>query len=198
MESEKTTTAQPETTAQPATTAKPRSKPGSKPLATIDGPVRAEIYRSTFKPFDALKYLDRRALKKAEHASFEIGTVSGGGVSVTLAVELEHGKVTGIRPLSSPDLPKAPRGGPSAGAMKKVQLAVLKKLGELGPIPLSVPTKVALLWDDPWEIDIGPITIILGGGLSNICINVSSGTDGLVCSYCLFGPPFCSQIGPPL
>ncbi len=168
-----------------------------KPIATVDGAVKAEIYRATFKPFDVLKYLDRKALKKAEQATFEIGTISGGGVTATLAIEVARGVVTGIRPVFSASLPKPPKGGPSATTQKKVLLEALKKLGSHGPVPLDLPKPIALFWEDPWEIDIGPITIILGGGLSNICINVAGGTDGVVCSYCLFGVTVCSQTGPP-
>ncbi len=170
----------------------------SKPIATVGDAVKAEIHRATFTPFDVLKYLDRKALKSVEQATFEIGTISGGGVTATLAIDVAKGVVTGLRPISSAQLPKAVRGGPSAAAQKKVLAEALKKLGSTGSLPPPLPKSIALFWDNPWEIDIGPITIILGGGLSNICINVVGGTDGVVCTYCLFGVSFCSQMGPPL
>jgi hypothetical protein len=174
-----------------------------KPLATVKGIFKAEIYRSKFRPFEATKYLDLKALKAAKSATIEIGTVEAAGRSATVAVEIRKGVLTKVKPVSCPGCEKTgkkgkkgKKGKASPAATKKFQLEVLQRIRDLGIPPLTTPKTIASL-ADIIEIDFGPIYILIGDNFFDLCITVSGGTDGLECSYCLFLPPACSQTGPP-
>lgn len=46
-----------------------------KPLFVIDGPVTAKVYRSNFTPFETLRFLDAKKLRRAKARWLEIGTI---------------------------------------------------------------------------------------------------------------------------
>src|SRR6476660_8282147 len=68
-----------------------------KPLFVIDGPIKAKAYRSNFKPFETLRFLDTKKLKKARAQWLEIGTIEAGGRSATLVGKIEKGELTRLR-----------------------------------------------------------------------------------------------------
>ena len=65
-----------------------------KPLFVIDGPVKAKVYRSNFKPFETLRFLDRKKLKKVRGQWLELGTIEALGRSATLVGKIEKGELT--------------------------------------------------------------------------------------------------------
>ena len=68
-----------------------------KPLFVIDGPAKAKVYRSNFKPFQTLRFLDAKRLKKVRGQWLEIGTIEAAGRSATLVGKIENGKLTRLR-----------------------------------------------------------------------------------------------------
>lgn len=65
-----------------------------KPLFVIDGPLKAKAYRSNFKPFETLRFLDTKKLKKVREQRLEIGTIEAVGRSATLVGKIEKGELT--------------------------------------------------------------------------------------------------------
>jgi hypothetical protein len=166
-----------------------------KPLATLRGAFTAKIYRSKFKAFESTRYLDVKALKKARKVTVEIGSVEGGGVSVTLAAEIRNGIITKLKPVSCPGCEKpAPKKKRSTEESKAFHLKLVKRLREIGIPPPIVPKPLRSI-EDLSDIDIGPITIFPDGRF-DICITIIE-TDGTECMYCLFGPSSCMKLGPP-
>ncbi len=67
-----------------------------KPLFVIDGPVRAKGYRSNFKPFESVRFLDTEKLKRLRKASLEVGILEAAGHSATVVAEIRKGTVIGL------------------------------------------------------------------------------------------------------
>jgi hypothetical protein len=67
-----------------------------KPLFVIDGPVKTKAYRSNFKPFEALRFLDLKKLKKVKAQWLELGTIEAVGRSATLVGKIEKGELTRV------------------------------------------------------------------------------------------------------
>src|SRR5262245_34029407 len=122
-----------------------------KPLATVKGPLKAEVYRSNFRPFESVKYLDRGALQKAASATVEVGMIEAAGVSATVAMEIENGMITRLKPVFSSRARGIKKPKISAKAAKKLQTDILRRIDEIGPPPLKLPTTVAKM-DDIWEL----------------------------------------------
>ena len=68
-----------------------------KPIFVIDKPVKAKVYRSNFKPFETLRFLDAKKLKRAKAQWLEIGTIEALGRSATLVGKIEKGEITRLR-----------------------------------------------------------------------------------------------------
>ena len=144
-----------------------------KPLFTIPGPVPARAYRATFKPFEAMKYLDVAALSSKRKVFIECGTleVAGTGTSYTVSAEIRNGALTALRPLGctgcdpkSTAKKKPGKAGKllSHAAMSKLMGAVDTEIKSRGlstlttPIPLKAGARFAI------NIPIGPIVITIG------------------------------------
>ena len=165
-----------------------------KPLAVIrSGRHLAEIHRAKFDPFEATKYLNLSALKKATKARVEIGRVRAAGVEATVVAEIEKGMITKLMPLDCKGCEKAAAKRGSKGVDKKFARETLARMRDLGlsgtPLPAKLPTTSALEIGRGF-IEIGPIVIYWP---PDICISVYY-TDGVSCLYCLFGPGIC--VGP--
>ncbi len=173
-----------------------RQGKAQRALATIDGPVKAKLYRGKFRAFESTKYLDGAALKQAKKVSIEIGTVEVPGVKATLVAEVREGMITKIKPLGCPNCMKhKPETKTAQAAFKKAAREALKRVQTLGEpvMKLPIPIERAL------TIDIGPIVIIFDDDYFNICIVLDFPDEGMVCMICLFSSrPICAgPIGPP-
>ena len=67
-----------------------------KPLFVINSPVRAKGYRSNFKQFDSVRFLDTEKLKRLRKASLEVGILEAAGHSATVVAEIRKGTVIGL------------------------------------------------------------------------------------------------------
>jgi len=74
-----------------------RFKKNQKPLFVINRPVKAKVYRSNFKPFETLRFVDTKKLKKARGQWLEIGTIEAVGRSATLVGKIEKGELTRLK-----------------------------------------------------------------------------------------------------
>jgi len=159
-----------------------------KPLATVG---KLEIHRGKFKAFEAVKYLDVTALKKAAKARIEVGRVESGGKEATIVAEVRKGTITKLIPIGCKGCTPAKRTGTRKGgtAVKKALRAALTRVRELGLTGVKLPIPIRTI--SALEIQVGPI--IIYGDPFDICIIVET-TDGWTCCYCLFGPGIC--IGP--
>ena len=171
-----------------------RQSKAQRVLATIDGPVKAKLYRGKFRAFESTKYLDVAAIKQAKKVSIEIGTVEAPGVSATLIAEVREGMITKIKPLGCPNCMKhKPETKTGAAALKKAASEALKRVQTLGEPVMKLPIPIERVRN----IDIGPI-VIISNGYFNICIVLDFPDDGVVCMICLFSRPICAgPIGPP-
>lgn len=68
-----------------------------KPLFVINGPVKAKVYRSNFTPFETLRFLDAKKLKKVRRQWLEIGTIEAAGRHATLVGKVVKGELTDLR-----------------------------------------------------------------------------------------------------
>jgi hypothetical protein len=68
-----------------------------KPLFVINGPVKAKVYRSNFKPFETLRFLDAKKLNKVRQQWLELGTIEAVGRSATLVGKIVKGELTNLR-----------------------------------------------------------------------------------------------------
>ena len=165
-------------------------------LATIDGPVKAKLYRGRFRAFESMKYLDVAALKQAKKVSIEIGTIEAPGVKAMLVAEVREGMITKLRPLGCPAcMKRKPETRTGKAAFKKAVREALRRVRTLGEpvMKLPIPIERAL------TIDIGPIVIIIDDGYFNICIVLDFPDQDMVCIFCLFSSrPVCGgPMGPP-
>lgn len=171
-----------------------RSNTGKqKPLVEIRSPLRARAYRAKFRPFEATKYLDARALRSARKATIECGTLEFAGTRLTLEAEIERGMVVALRPIGCEGC--APRKARKVGsaALKKTMRTLARQLEGGGirqpalPIPLRISSRRG------FQIPFGPIIIVIGDW--DFCVEVWIGDR--FCWWCLFGPSGCIDFGPP-
>jgi hypothetical protein len=159
------------------------------PLFKLGGRVKAEVYKAKFQAFQAIKYLNVAALKKAKKAVIEIGWIEAAGVNATLAAEIRNGAITRIRPMFCKNCVKEKAVAKAdTKELKKVSREALKRVREGGypVVKLPIPITSARSLDIP----IGPIIIIIQWP-PDICIIVSL-PDGEICMFCLFGPNLCA------
>lgn len=169
----------------------------TKPLLQLKRPVRIAVYRGKFRPFEATKYLDKRALKSAKKVTIECGTVEAAGFKQPVAAEIRNGKVVALKPLgcSGCEPKKKPR-KLAASKVRRTIRRVEEALREHGldQPPKPVPVTISRLG---FEIPIGPIIIIIGdpapGGIFDLCIQWWNGNT--LCWWCLIGASGCITFG---
>src|SRR5215831_14701862 len=109
------------------------------PLATIQRPVKAKIYRGRLRPFASAKYLDMAALRRAPKATIELGTVEVPGVGFTLAAEIRRGMITRLTPLPCVGC-KRRRAGKAK--LKRILAAVRPRIEALERTPRRLPIRL--------------------------------------------------------
>jgi hypothetical protein len=67
-----------------------------KPLFVVRSAVRAKGYRSNFKPFETMRFLDPSKLAQLRRQSLEVGTLEAAGHSATVVAEIRNGAVIGL------------------------------------------------------------------------------------------------------
>jgi hypothetical protein len=156
-----------------------------KPLFVIDGPVKAKVYRSNFKPFETLRFLDGKKLKRAKAQWLEIGTIEALGRSATLVGKIEKGQVTRLR---LEGCVGCEHKGKKRRINDKVLLAIRDRLDEVraGRVKLRqrLPSSRSLareinipIWPFP------PIVIIISPG-DTFCIGVNI-PGHVICYICI-------------
>ena len=170
----------------------PRKKVNkTKPLARVRKPLKAAAYRAEFTPFDALEFIDRRALARSAKARIELGVVTTPVGSATLVADVRAGEVVGLRLKDCPNCP------PKRSKLAKDD--VKKAMSQLrvdGHIKLPMPV-TRMFGRAGLRIPIGPIIIVIGEPDMTFCIEWTR-ADGTICWWCLFDASGCMKMGPPL
>lgn len=165
-----------------------------KPLAEVRSPVRVRAYRAKFRPFEATRYLDVRALRRARKATIECGTLEVAGTSLTLEAEIRHGQIVALKPIGCEGCTPGKTRKVGSAALKEIMRAVARRLGEREPRQPALPMPLRISARLGLEIPIGPIIIIIGGDFGlDVCIQVWEGNK--LCWWCLFGPSGCIGFG---
>lgn len=170
----------------------------TRPLVEIRKPLRVRVYRGKFRPFEATRYLDAKALKSAKSATIECGTVEAAGVKQAVSAVIRDGKIVSLRPVACEGCaPAKSRRRATAVELKEAMRQVQQKLGDLGlgrpprPVAVKISRRLGL------QIPIGPIIIVIGEppiGL-DFCIQWWDGNR--LCWWCIFGPSGCITFGGP-
>jgi len=170
-----------------------KSKNKHKPILVVHQPLSAKVYKAVFKPFESTKYLDVHALKAANKATIECGTVEAPGVSQTVAAEIQNGMIVALKPVACKGCQPKPGKKRSESALRKTNEKIAEGLKQKGIFPtrLPIPVKISPLLGI--EIPIGPIIIVIG---DDFCIEIWNGNR--LCWWCLFSPNGCIDFGPPL
>ncbi len=173
-------------------------KTKQKPLFEIRSPLRARVYRAKFRAFEATKFLDAKALKRAKRVTIEVGNLEVAGMTQAISAEIRSGMVVALKPVECAGCgPQNAKKAGSASFKKMIQLVstALKDRG-ISPTPLPMPIKISSR--QGFQIPIGPIIIVIGdpgdGGF-DFCIQVWIGNR--FCWWCLFSPTGCIDFGPP-
>lgn len=165
-------------------------KTAPKLLARIPGDVPAKIYRSRITPAAHVKYLDIAALKKANSATIEIGSIKAGGLTVPMIAEIRQGMVVRLRPTDCKNCePTKGKAASRAVDRKRAAKAALQKVRDLGVKSIALPMPVAKLLS--LIITIGPITIIIDW---DFCIVIETDTE--TCFYCVDAGSWCLSKDP--
>ena len=152
--------------------------------------IKAKVYKARFRPFQATRYLNIAALKKAKKAVIEIGSIEAAGRSATLAAEIRNGAIVQIRPKPCRNCAKekAPVKAHRA-ELKKVSLEALKRVRDRGlpvvRLPIRITSAQSLDFPDP-----GPIIILTWNNHGTICFPIVM-PDGSICDFCLNGMTIC-------
>jgi hypothetical protein len=161
-----------------------------KPLFVIDGPVKAKAYRSNFKPFETLRFLDTKKLKKARAQWLELGTIEAVGKSATLVGKIEKGELTRLRLQGCVGCQQ--KGKRRKGKINtKLILAIREKLEGVRAgnikLPQRLPSSRTLarliripIWPFP------PIVIIIETGGGDFCIAILI-VGHVICVLCIGG-----------
>ena len=156
-----------------------------KPLFVIDGPVKAKAYRSNFKPFQTLKFLDARKLKRVRTQLIEIGTIEAAGKSATLIAKVEKGAITRLGVQGCTGCEKKAKGKVDKkvlGAIRDKMLAIRE-----GKVKLPAPIRSAKVLFRDINIPIWPfppIVILIGGGDGTYCIAINI-VGHVICYVCV-------------
>lgn len=164
-----------------------------KPLIELELPLRARVYRAKFQAYEATRFLDEGALRRARRATLECGTLKAGGVTVPVVAEVERGKIVALKPVHCESC--EPRKGRklSKSKLRRVQRSIASQLEAggfiepLAPQPIRISRKLGL------ELPFDPHVIEIGND-GSICIVVIVGTS--ICWYCFRGPAECFDLGP--
>lgn len=169
-----------------------------RPLVEVRKPLRVRVYRGKFRPFEATRYLDVKALKSARSATIECGTVEAAGVKQTVSAVIRDGKIVGLRPVACEGCaPPKRRSKASTGELKQAMRQVREKLAERGldrpprPVALKISRRLGL------QIPIGPIIIVIGEPPIGLDFCVEWWDGNKLCWWCLFGPSGCITFGGP-
>ncbi len=115
-----------------------RSK--NAPLFTLRTPVKVEAYRATFRPFESTKYLDVAALKEAEKAVIEIGSIEAPRMSATVAAEIQKSVITKITPVACRNCADhKTKGKGSKSTVKRVAADAVQRVRGLGLPVFELP-----------------------------------------------------------
>jgi hypothetical protein len=166
-----------------------------KPFAVVtSGGVKGKLYRTKLRPFEATKYLDAAALRRAAKATIEIGTLEVPGVTVTVAADIRKGMITRLRPA----LCDGCGGGRKVPRRRQILKLASAKIEALGLEPLALPVAISarrvITLPIP-IIPIGPIIIIViidVGGDNGVCITII--VNGRSCWFCSDGYSGCSPL----
>jgi len=166
-------------------------KKNQKPLFVIEGPVKAKAYRSNFKPFETLRFLDTRKLKKARAQWLEIGTIEAVGRSATLVGRIEKGELTRLRLQGCVGCEqKGKKGKRRKGKINtQVVLAIREKLEGVRAgsirLPQRLPSSTTLARDIRIPIwPFPPIVIIIETGGGDFCIAILI-VGHVICILCI-------------
>ena len=157
-----------------------------KPLFVIQEPVKAKAYSSTFTPFESLKFIDTKKLKKVREQWLELGTVEALGRSSTLVAKFENGEITGAKLHGCAGCEGKAK---KTKINRKLTLALRDKLQAIkdGTLKVPLPSSPPAVAEDiripiwPWP----PIVIIVEGGTDGFCIAIMIGS-GKVGSHTVF------------
>jgi hypothetical protein len=166
------------------------------PLLEIRKPMRVRVFRGRFRPYEATKFLDVKALRAARQATIECGTVEAAGVKQTVSAVIRDGKVVALRPVACEGCaPMKSRRKYTATEMKQAMRDVKAAMAARGlDVPLK-PMHIKVSRRLGFQIPIGPIIIVIGEppiGL-DFCIEIWDGDK--YCWWCLFGPSGCITFG---
>lgn len=164
-----------------------------KPLAEVRSPVRIRAYRAKFRPFEATRYLDVRALKRAKKARIECGTVDVAGKTITLEAEVRSGRVVALRPIGCDACAPGKAQKLGSPALKTAMRAMVRQLEQRGVRPQGKPMPLRISARRGFQFPIGPIIIVIGDW--DFCVEIWIGNE--LCWWCLFGPSGCIEFGPP-
>jgi len=156
-----------------------------KPLFVIEGPIEVKAYRSNFRPFDTLRFIDRDKLMKASKVLLEVGTLEAAGRSATLVAEIRKGMVTGLSLRGCANCPPGPKA--DKAKLKRIFPQVAEKTlqvpGRTVTLPIPIKRTGSLI-----RIVIGPIVIVIQTD-PQFCIMVEVGNG--FCIVCFFDEFVC-------
>ena len=155
----------------------------------ITKPFRAVAYRAKVRPFDAVKFLDMRALSRARRAAIEIGTVETRKGSVTIVAHIRNGAIVALAPKGCagclPRKGKKPGRSDVKAAVRALDRAGLKRLG--GP---RLPIKITRNTSSARMAALGCIIVDIDIHWFDLCVTWIS-SDGSICIWCVFAPSVC-------
>jgi len=168
-----------------------------KPIFEIKSPLRARVYRAKFRPFEATKFLDAKALRRAKRVTIEVGRLDAAGMTQTICAEVHNGMVVALKPVGCPGCDSSRSSKIGHAAFKKTIRLVSAAIKDRGitttptPMPIKISSRLG------FEIPIGPIIIVIGdpGDGFDLCIEIWIGNK--LCWWCLFSPNGCIDFGPP-
>ena len=159
-----------------------------KPLFTIGKRVKAKVYKARFRPFQATRYLNIVALKKAKKAVIEIGSIEAVGRSATLAAEIRNGAIVDISPVPCRNCAKEKAQVKAHRAeLKKVAIEAMKRVREKGLPVVQLPIPITRV--QSFYLGSELIFIFLDG-IFDICFPKYY-PDGWFCLDCITGPSVC-------
>ena len=158
-----------------------------KPLFVINRPVKVKVYRSNFKPFATLRFLDAKKLEKARGQWLELGTIEAVGRSATLVGKIQKGELTRLSLRGCVGC--QPKGKTrKRGIDKNVLLAIRDKLEDVRAGTIKLPQRLPSSRRRAGRINIRiwppPIVIVIGDELT-VCIIVFIGRS--FCYLCTDG-----------
>src|SRR5687767_7934865 len=118
-----------------------------KPILQLESPLRAKVYRATFRAYDVTRFLDEKALPRAKRLTLECGTLQAGGRSVPVVAQIERGKIVAIEPVACEGCePRESTKGRKLGKanLRRVQRSITRQLEAGGFIKPSEPQRIRI------------------------------------------------------